>query len=717
MKVAGAGRAAPGRPARARALRRHRRRRAVRDRPDHAGPRHPGQRQRRRRVARPSTRCARSARGCTSATPPTQLGDADTVVVSTAVREDNPEYVEARRPRAPGAAALGRAGRGDGRPPGGRGGRDPRQDHDHRAADRRPAGGRRGPDVRHRRRPRRDRRSTRRRAPATCSSPRPTRATAPSSSTAPYAAIVTNVEADHLDHWGTEEAYAAAFDEFAATVDPDGFLVCCVDDAGAAALAERQRAAGRRVVTVSTRPGVADVGPEALAGVSLWSPGDHYLADALLALAAGRDARASPTPTCVARHRVVHRHPAPDGAQGRGRRRPRLRQLRPPPDRDRRRPRGRARAGGRGRGWSSRSSRTWSRAPARFGAAMGEALGAADEVVVLRRLPGPRGPRPRGDRRAGRGRRTPASRAGRLRARPRRRRRPRWSPAPAPATWCSPSAPAASPRSARRCSRCSRAPVRSLRRGRPTAPTAASRSTRPPGAAAAVRAPAVAAPLAGLALPARDRAGARARGRRDLGGVVLVLAGGRDRSTSAAPRPSRPPTSGRARASTSASRWSGSTSPRPSAGSASLAVVRSVEVTRQWPNGILVSLEERVADRRRRDRRPAARHGRRRRGLPRLQEGAARPPARRDLDRHHVGGARGGRQGDLGAAPGPHPPRRPRPGRRPSTRSRWCSRTAARWSGGARTSPTPRPRCSTTLLATVQAQVYDVSVPSKPTTC
>ena len=38
----------------------------------------------------------------------------------------------------------------------------------------------------------------------TSSSPRPTRATAPSSSTGPYAAIVTNVEADHLDHWGTE---------------------------------------------------------------------------------------------------------------------------------------------------------------------------------------------------------------------------------------------------------------------------------------------------------------------------------------------------------------------------------------------------------------------------------------------------------------------------------------------------------------------------------
>ena len=100
---------------------------------------------------------------------------------------------------------------------------------------------------------------------------------------APYAAVVTNVEADHLDNWGTEEAYRAAFDEFADTVDPDGFLVCCVDDPGAAALAERARSAGRRVVTVSVR----DPGP--LADVTLWSPGEHYLADALAALAAGTE--------------------------------------------------------------------------------------------------------------------------------------------------------------------------------------------------------------------------------------------------------------------------------------------------------------------------------------------------------------------------------------------------------------------------------------------
>ncbi len=112
-----------------------------------------------------------------------QLGDADTVVVSTAVREDNPEYAAALGPRPAGAAAVGGPGRGDGRPPGARRRRHARQDHDHRAAHRRPAGRRRGPDVRHRRRPGRHRHQRRPRGPATCSSPRPTRATAPSCTT------------------------------------------------------------------------------------------------------------------------------------------------------------------------------------------------------------------------------------------------------------------------------------------------------------------------------------------------------------------------------------------------------------------------------------------------------------------------------------------------------------------------------------------------------
>jgi UDP-N-acetylmuramate--alanine ligase len=49
----------------------------------------------------------------------------------------------------------------------------------------------------------------------------------------PLAAIVTNIEHDHVDFFHTPEAVTAAFDSFAATISPDGFLVYCADDAGA----------------------------------------------------------------------------------------------------------------------------------------------------------------------------------------------------------------------------------------------------------------------------------------------------------------------------------------------------------------------------------------------------------------------------------------------------------------------------------------------------
>lgn len=65
----------------------------------------------------------------------------------------------------------------------------------------------------------------------------------------PDAAVVTNVEADHLDHYGDMAAVTAAFDAFADRVSPAGFLVCCADDPGAARLASRARRAGRDVRT------------------------------------------------------------------------------------------------------------------------------------------------------------------------------------------------------------------------------------------------------------------------------------------------------------------------------------------------------------------------------------------------------------------------------------------------------------------------------------
>ena len=66
----------------------------------------------------------------------------------------------------------------------------------------------------------------------------------------PEAAIVTNVEPDHLDHWGTFDAIEEAFLQFAVGIrDRDGFLVVCVDDLGGSRLAQKARELGVDVRT------------------------------------------------------------------------------------------------------------------------------------------------------------------------------------------------------------------------------------------------------------------------------------------------------------------------------------------------------------------------------------------------------------------------------------------------------------------------------------
>ncbi|MGW0036058.1 UDP-N-acetylmuramate--L-alanine ligase [Gordonia sp. NPDC003376] len=55
----------------------------------------------------------------------------------------------------------------------------------------------------------------------------------------PDVVVVTNVEADHLDFFGTVEKYVAVFDAFVDRIRPGGTLVVCLDDPGAAALAAR----------------------------------------------------------------------------------------------------------------------------------------------------------------------------------------------------------------------------------------------------------------------------------------------------------------------------------------------------------------------------------------------------------------------------------------------------------------------------------------------
>jgi UDP-N-acetylmuramate--alanine ligase len=121
----------------------------------------------------------------------------------------------------------------------------------------------------------------------------------------PEVSIVTNVQADHLDHYGTPDAVTRAFEAFADTLGPDGVLVACLDDAGSAALAARATAAGRRVVTYGTSQGaavrasdvsferglgrfrVSDHGTDA-GSVALRVPGSHNVANAAAAYAAAR---------------------------------------------------------------------------------------------------------------------------------------------------------------------------------------------------------------------------------------------------------------------------------------------------------------------------------------------------------------------------------------------------------------------------------------------
>ncbi len=68
----------------------------------------------------------------------------------------------------------------------------------------------------------------------------------------PFVAVVTNVEADHLDHYADEAAVHRAFSAFLGNVDPAGVTVVCADDAGAMAAAS---ASAARVRTYGTGPG------------------------------------------------------------------------------------------------------------------------------------------------------------------------------------------------------------------------------------------------------------------------------------------------------------------------------------------------------------------------------------------------------------------------------------------------------------------------------
>ncbi|AEE45749.1 UDP-N-acetylmuramate--L-alanine ligase [Cellulomonas fimi] len=124
----------------------------------------------------------------------------------------------------------------------------------------------------------------------------------------PLVAVVTNVEPDHLDHYGSREAFEDAFVAFVRRVRPGGVLVACADDEGAARLVETAAAdlaaAGVRVVTYGRSAGAeVRVGEQRPADggwdvdlttdattvtVHLAVPGTHNALDAAAAWAAVR---------------------------------------------------------------------------------------------------------------------------------------------------------------------------------------------------------------------------------------------------------------------------------------------------------------------------------------------------------------------------------------------------------------------------------------------
>lgn len=117
----------------------------------------------------------------------------------------------------------------------------------------------------------------------------------------PHVSIITNMEADHLDHYGSFEAIVETFAEFIGRTDPRGVVIACADDEGLTALV-RDRAPSR--VLTYGHAASADVRCHSLQGhgtghrftvsfpdgrsvdVAIEVPGRHMVANATGVLAA-----------------------------------------------------------------------------------------------------------------------------------------------------------------------------------------------------------------------------------------------------------------------------------------------------------------------------------------------------------------------------------------------------------------------------------------------
>ena len=230
--------------------------------------------------------------------------DATCVVVSSAIRADNPELAARRRAVDPRRAPLGRARLADAGPARHRRRRHPRQDDHHVDAGRRPLRAGPRPVVRHRRRPGR--------------APAPTRthgegdifvAEADESDRSfqkydPEVAIVLNVELDHHANYASMDEIYDSFETFVGKIVPGGTLVVSADQSGAVELTRRVRDLSSLNIVTYGESETADVRVHKITPRGLTSevtvvlngkfltftvsvPGSHYAHNAVAALAAG----------------------------------------------------------------------------------------------------------------------------------------------------------------------------------------------------------------------------------------------------------------------------------------------------------------------------------------------------------------------------------------------------------------------------------------------
>jgi UDP-N-acetylmuramate--alanine ligase len=118
----------------------------------------------------------------------------------------------------------------------------------------------------------------------------------------PEIAVITNIEADHLEYYGSFENILEAFRIFTENVPPGGAIIGCVDDPAVAALLDRRgRGKDPKIIRYGLGPG-ADVTARDLKfhdrgssfevnGIGffkLFVPGEHNVRNALAAIAVAR---------------------------------------------------------------------------------------------------------------------------------------------------------------------------------------------------------------------------------------------------------------------------------------------------------------------------------------------------------------------------------------------------------------------------------------------